>query len=401
VVTNPQTVPGSPQPLRVLLVINLPWDARLGAIRVFMELAEAWKRAGHAVSVFSATEAFPNSTVSPAFRAIRQAWFQYKAAAFVRRHAQDFDVVDALIGSLCASRIRPAFRGLLVARSVGLHLLYERFDAEARRRWTIPKGRVLTGLFYDLIHRWFRRSSNSLIRAADVVNVPNESERSCLIEAGVPEDRVIVHPFGLNSSRRVELTAGAAESAKRLKLQKVVFVGMWSPRKGSKDWAEIVRLVWKQNPDVFFRFLGTMTAVDHVMNDLELTHSTRVEIVPEFSQEELPGYLSDCAVGAFPSYVEGFGIAVLEQLAAGIPTIAYDVPGPREMLARVGANLLVPRGDLPAFSSGVLQLLQLDPGQFDEMSRRSQAAATTFDWDEIAAATATDYGKRLSRLSHV
>ena len=315
-VTNSPNIAAPPRSLKILLVINLPWDARLGAVRVFMEVADAWKRAGHTVSVFSASEAFPNSVASPALRALRQGLFQYKAAGFVHRHSQDFDVVDALIGSLAASKTKLGFSGLLAARSVGLHLLYERFDAEARRRWMIPRGRVLTRLFYGAVHRWLRRASNASIRAADAVNVPNEEERRCLVEAGVPANNVIVQPFGLNSSRRAELNVAAENSEKRLALQRIVFVGMWSPRKGSKEWGEIIRLVWEQAPEACFRFLGTMTATGDVMRDLGLQHSTRLEIVPEFSQEELPRHLRDCTVGAFPSYVEGFGIAVLEQMAA-------------------------------------------------------------------------------------
>jgi glycosyltransferase involved in cell wall biosynthesis len=397
-VTTPQNV-SSPS-LKILLVINLPWDARLGAVRVFMEVADAWRRAGHTVSVFSASEAFLDAEVSPALRTLRQIFFQRKAADFVRRHSREFDVVDALIGSLSASKLILEFSGLLVARSVGLHLLYERFDDEARRRWIIPKGRALTCLFYTVTNRWLRRFSNSSLRTADVVNVPNEAESRCLIEAGVPAGNIIVQPFGLNSPRRAELNAAAADPQKRLELRKIVFVGMWSPRKGSKDWAEIVRLVWKQNPDVFFRFLGTMTAADNVMRDLGLEHSDRVEIIPEFSQDELPGYLGDCAVGAFPSYVEGFGIAVLEQLAAGVPTVAYDVPGPREMLARVDGNLLVSPGDLPAFVSALLQVLQLDPDGYNQVSVRCKTEAMAFDWDEIATATAADYQKRLLQAHH-
>ena len=38
-----------------------------------------------------------------------------------------------------------------------------------------------------------------------------------------------------------------------------------------------------------------------------------------YQPDALPQLLSDCTVAAFPSYVEGFGLAVVEQLAAGIP----------------------------------------------------------------------------------
>ena len=37
------------KPLRILCIVNLPWDARLGAVRVWFELSEQWKKAGHKI----------------------------------------------------------------------------------------------------------------------------------------------------------------------------------------------------------------------------------------------------------------------------------------------------------------------------------------------------------------
>ena len=70
-----------------------------------------------------------------------------------------------------------------------------------------------------------------------------------------------------------------------------------------------------------------------------------LEFVSDFRPEDLPTLLADCTVGAFPSYVEGFGLAVLEQLASGLPTVAYDTAGPRDLLASRLPDLLVPKGD--------------------------------------------------------
>ena len=56
----------SPAPLRLLIVINLPWDARLGAARVLIELAREWTRAGHTVEKFCLTNAWPEPTGSRA-----------------------------------------------------------------------------------------------------------------------------------------------------------------------------------------------------------------------------------------------------------------------------------------------------------------------------------------------
>src|SRR5438552_2222857 len=134
--------------LRILIIVNLPWDPRLGAVRVWMELSEQWKKAGHLVDKFCLTDAFPKSTTSRGLFALRQAWFPYRAAQYVRRHGNSFDVIDCLIGTLPFSKRNLRFHGLLVARSVGLYRSYERFAELTKERWPDqPRGKFLGRLF--------------------------------------------------------------------------------------------------------------------------------------------------------------------------------------------------------------------------------------------------------------
>jgi glycosyltransferase involved in cell wall biosynthesis len=311
-----------------------------------------------------------------------------------------FDVIDALIGSLHGSRERLDFRGLLVARSVGLYRLYDRFDRLAQERWPAVKGKFLTRIFYNTTSQWFRRLSDASVRNADLINVPNEEEKQCLTAEGISESKITVQPYGLNPERREALRRSALPSEKRLERCKVSFVGMWAPRKGSRDWTEIVRLVWQKLPDTRFCFLGTMVDAEIVMEDLGLRFSERIEVVPEYSQNELPDLLADCTAGAFPSYVEGFGIAVLEQLAAGTPTVAFNVAGPRDMLDRVSPELLVPVGDVPKFADALIQILQLDLESYDALSQKCRDICAEFSWPQIASQTIDSYkGYRAGRSS--
>src|SRR5204863_3225218 len=75
------------KPLRVLGIVNLPWDPRLGAVRVWFELSEQWKKSGHKIDKYSLDDAFPKPTRSRALYAWRQAVFPYRAARLVRRNA--------------------------------------------------------------------------------------------------------------------------------------------------------------------------------------------------------------------------------------------------------------------------------------------------------------------------
>jgi glycosyltransferase involved in cell wall biosynthesis len=106
-------------------------------------------------------------------------------------------------------------------------------------------------------------------------------------------------------------------------------------------------------------------------------------------------------VGAFPSYVEGFGIAVVEQLAAGLPTVAYDAPGPRDILRPSLPELLAAPGDIEKFSEIVAEIFEQGCARYEELSARSVQAAQSFSWPEIARNTVAEYRERLREIKRI
>ncbi|HSV64105.1 MAG TPA: glycosyltransferase family 4 protein [Chthoniobacterales bacterium] len=385
------------RPLRILAVVNVPWDPRLGAARVWIELTEEWCKAGHHVEKFCLTDAFPEPATSAAHAALRLLGFPQRAAKFVRENAERFDVIDALIGTLPFSKKSLGFHGLLVGRSVGLYHLYEKFERMAAQRWTRPsKGKLLGRPFYWFFNRRARTSSDASVFNCDLLNLPNSDELACVRDEMKLDKRTIVQPYGLRPERVRALREAAAPLETRARQKKIVFIGMWSPRKGAKDWAAIIRTVRAQVPAAKFLFLGTMIANENVWRDLGLTPEDSIEIVPQFDPAHLPQLVADCTVGAFPSYVEGFGMAVVEQLAAGLPTVAYDAPGPRDILRGELARLLVPTGDVARFAEVLSGLLTDVVGHYQQLSRQSLEIAEKFSWPEIARDTAAEYRKRLS-----
>ncbi len=388
----------SERPLRILCVINLPWDARLGASRVWMELAGQWRGAGHAVDHYSLSEAFPKPTSRNTIFSLRQVLFVRRAARFIRKNASRYDVIDSLLGAVPFSKKRLGFHRLLVARSVGFYWLYEKFDRHARTRWPgISRGKIAGRLFYSWTRRRALRSAAQAIRHADLFNLPNEDELNSLREDLHSDKPAIVQPYGLTAERRSQLAQAALTPEARLASGKICFVGMWSVRKGARDLGEIVRRIRLLVPGATFRFLGTFAEAGIVLRDLGLEENEWCEVVEQYDPAALPALLSDCTAGIFPSYVEGFGLALLEQLASGIPTVAYDAPGPRQILNPAREQLLVLAGDVSGMSQRIASILHSSVAEYAALQKKSSNIAAQYSWPEIASNTIELYRAQLRK----
>jgi glycosyltransferase involved in cell wall biosynthesis len=385
-------------PLRFLCILDLPWEARLGASQVYVELAQAWRDAGHTVATYTLRDAFARPATSRLGSMVHQFFFPWKAAAFVRNNAREFDVIDSLLGTLPFSKQSLRFDKLVVARSVGLYHLYQQFDRMARRRWpAATRGRLIGRLAYNLSHWLTTQFSKRALRYCDIVAVPTEQESDCLRCDLGSHKPVLVLPYGLRVERRETFRRAACPAASRIAARKVCFVGMWSVRKGAKDWGEIIRCVRRQISDARFLFVGTLTDDRNVWRDLALEPCSYVQIIREYSPDQLPTLLADSTVGGFPSYVEGFPLGVIEQLAARLPVIAYRAPGPVAMLQEV-PELLVPVGATASFAGALVKVMQSDVAVYEQLVARCSSIVDRLLWSTIAQKTAEAYQLRLEAL---
>jgi glycosyltransferase involved in cell wall biosynthesis len=83
---------------------------------------------------------------------------------------------------------------------------------------------------------------------------------------------------------------------------------------------------------------------------------------------DIPDILACCDIGVLPSRAEGLPNAVLEYMAAGLPTIVSRVGGSAELVEDGVTGLLVPPEDSPALSAALLKLLH-DPGLARQMAQ--------------------------------
>lgn len=88
---------------------------------------------------------------------------------------------------------------------------------------------------------------------------------------------------------------------------------------------------------------------------------------------DIPKILACCDIAVLPSRAEGLPNAVLEYMAAGLPTVASRVGGNGELIEDGVTGLLVPSEDSAALSDALLALLR-DP----ELARRMAQSGQQF-----------------------
>lgn len=179
-----------------------------------------------------------------------------------------------------------------------------------------------------------------------------------------------VIPNGVDAERfsRAAGPAGAAARALwRSRLGRYVLaVGGIEPRKGSLELLEAYALVRAKLPDVRLVIAGGQTLFDY--RDYRTRWQQRAAqlatgpavlgpaVLGPVDHDELPALVAAAGVFAFPSTKEGFGLAAMEALAAGVPLVVTNLPvfrenftgvarfaeGVRELAAQLCAGLTEP-----------------------------------------------------------
>jgi len=116
----------------------------------------------------------------------------------------------------------------------------------------------------------------------------------------------------------------------------VLTVGGIEPRKGSIELLEAVARLRKRRPDARLVVAGGETLFDYrdyraVFDQRAAELGVDVEVLGPVEHDALPALVACADVFALPSVKEGFGLAAMEALAAGVAVVLRDGPVLREV----------------------------------------------------------------------
>jgi glycosyltransferase-like protein len=115
-----------------------------------------------------------------------------------------------------------------------------------------------------------------------------------------------------------------------------------------------------------------------------------VRVLGPVSDAELEDLYRAADVFVLPSVKEGFGLAVLEALAAGLPVVVSDLDVFRGFLADGESALMAPAGDAAALGRAIVRLAG-DAALAGRLREGGRKVAARHGWDRVAAAQEQEY----------
>jgi glycosyltransferase involved in cell wall biosynthesis len=195
--------------------------------------------------------------------------------------------------------------------------------------------------------RWHWAVQHISARLADQIIVPSASVAAAAVErAQIPDEKIVITP------NAVEVSRFAAMNSQR-QGTRVGFLGRLDPVKRVNDLVQALALI---PPPATLEIFGAGHArkgIEQTVDRLNL----RQRVTLHGSVADPVEALSKMDILVLPSDAEGFGLVLIEAMAAGVPVIGTNVAGIRDVVRHNENGLLVPPRSPAALASAIRALL--------------------------------------------
>lgn len=194
---------------------------------------------------------------------------------------------------------------------------------------------------------WHWAVQNAIQGAAEVIVVPSPSAAEAAENfAGVDRQKILVIP---NAVDLPEEAAGTEEDEE----SHVGFIGRLDAIKRVPDLVTAVSLLF---PPVILDIFGEGEERKNISAAIE-SLDLKDRVILHGAVAGPVGALASIDVLVLPSDAEGFGLVLIEAMAAGVPVIGTDVPGIRDVIENGVNGLLVPARNPPALADAIAKIL--------------------------------------------
>jgi len=239
---------------------------------------------------------------------------------------------------------------------------------------------VIQEFLKNAVHKWLKE----FMQKCQHIIIPSESMKEILVRDYGLEERYTVIPTGTN------LEPYQRADGKTLRKEKgwqdetiLISVGRLAPEKNWETLLHAFAKVYLEHPNLRLVLIGDGPAKESLQTlASELGIAEQVTFTGTIPFEEIPAYLKASDAFSFASVTETQGLVTIEAMAAGLPVVAVDGSGTRDIVEHGKQGYLV-ENDASALAKGLNQLLS-DPGQMKRFRHNALKKAKTFDVDLLS-----------------
>jgi len=222
-----------------------------------------------------------------------------------------------------------------------------------------------------------RLSFQLIKRRSDLIFVLNKGIVEQLVQLGFPKSKIRVTGAGVNLAHIDEVPMIKKDQ------YDACFLARLHPAKGIFDLIDIWKLVTSKmdSARLAIIYVGSESLESALMKKIkEENLESNVFMLPLTGDDALR-VVKSSKLFVFPSHEEGWGIAICEAMACGLPVVAYDLPVYREIFAQ--GIVTVPLRNIKRFSEEVVSLLENDEKR-RVLGDKAKSQAIMYDWDSVA-----------------
>lgn len=232
--------------------------------------------------------------------------------------------------------------------------------------------------FKSAIRSFLDRKLVRLYEKANLILPPTLSMKEYLMEVGLDASKIAIWGRGVDTKK----FSPAYRSADLIK--------KW----GAQDKTKILfvsRLVHYKETDMLIRLSKILREATTLIITGEGPEREKLEreCVPEKTLftgkkvgEELAAVYASSDIFIFPSLTDTFGNVVLEAMASGLPVLAADEGGPKNIIKQGETGYLLEPKNEKAFNDKIDLLIE-NKAHYDEMRQNALQYARNVSWDNI------------------
>ncbi|MBN6101132.1 glycosyltransferase family 4 protein [Xanthomonas sp. CFBP 8703] len=290
-----------------------------------------------------------------------------------------------------APKVLAALRGADLVHVHGIDFFYD-FLALTRVLHGTPMIVSTHGGFFHTTYAsrlkmlWFKTLTRASARAYARVVATSENDGQ-VFSAVVAPQRLRVIENGVDVSKFAG--QGSATPGRTL-----IYFGRWSVNKGLLETLDLLRALAAQDPAWQLIVAGReydFTQADLLQAIAERGLQDRVQLRVAPSQEELAQLLGSAQYFVCLSRHEGFGLAAVEAMSAGLLPVLSDIPPFARLVRESAQGVLLDPADPQRAATAVQAYAAATDATFPAQRQAAMAYAQRYDWEHVVGAYLDEY----------